>query len=114
MLSKLRRHPLAVQAHFRYSLVLTYAYPEELLKPLLSRGLQLDTYNGYGFLAIALVQTERLRPVGMPSVFGRDFFLSGYRIFTRFRLPNGKILRGLQILRSDADSDFMVHGSITS
>ena len=36
-------------------------------------------HEGHGFLAIARVQTERLRPTGWPAFLGRDFFLSGYR-----------------------------------
>ena len=110
MLAALRRHPIPIQAFFRHSLVLTYAYPEAVLQPLLPPGLVLDGYEGCGFLAIALVQTERLRPVGAPRVLGRDFFLSGYRIFSRYRRPDGKVLRGLRILRSDADSRVMVWG----
>ncbi len=108
MFTALRRHPFAVKAFFRHSLVLTFAYPEEVLRPLLPPGLTLDTYEGHGFLAIALVQTESLRPAVLPAVFGRDFFLSGYRIFTRFKRPNGRSSRGLRILRSDADSRVMV------
>lgn len=104
----LRRHPFPIQAHFRYSLVLTFAYPESLLRPLLPKGLELDAYQGCGFLAIALVRTEGLRPLGWPAWTGRDFFLSGYRIFSRFRTPDGRELRGLRILRSDADSWGMV------
>lgn len=110
MLAGLRRHFIPIQAFFRRSLVLTYAYPEEILWPLLPQGLTLDSYEGSGFLAIALVQTERLRPVGLPAIFGRDFFLSGYRIFSRYRRPDGKVLRGLRILRTDADSHLMVWG----
>lgn len=108
MLAALRRHPIPIQAFFRYSLVLTYAYPEEILRPLLPPGLTLDSYEGSGFLAIALVRTERLRPSGFPEFLGRGFFLSGYRIFSRFRRPDGRVLRGLRILRSDADSRFLV------
>jgi hypothetical protein len=110
MLAALRRHPIPIQAFFRHSLVLTYAYPEELLRPLLPPGLVLDAYEGNGFVAIALVQTESLRPVGVPRALGRDFFLSGYRIFSRYRRPDGKILRGLRIIRSDADNRVMVWG----
>jgi hypothetical protein len=110
MLAALRRHPIPIQAFFRHSLVLTYAYPEDVLRPLLPPGLTLDTYEGDAFLAIALVQTEGLRPVGAPRVLGRDFFLSGYRIFSRYRRADGKVLRGLRILRSDADSRLMVWG----
>jgi hypothetical protein len=110
MLAALRRHPVPIRAFFRHSLVLTYAFPEDVLRPLLPPGLVLDGYEGSGFLAIALVQTEGLRPVGTPRVLGRDFFLSGYRIFSRYQRPDGKVLRGLRILRSDADSRLMVWG----
>ena len=108
MLASLRRHPIAIQAHFDFSLVLTFAYPESVLRPLLPPGLELDSFDGCGLIAVAMVQTRGLRPAGLPSFLGRDFFLTGYRIFTRFTLPDGKILRGLRILRSDADSRTMV------
>jgi Uncharacterized conserved protein (COG2071). len=108
MLTTLRRHPIPIKAFFRHSLVLTYAFPEAILRPLLPPGLTLDSYEGSGFVAIALVQTESLRPVGIPAGLGCNFFLSGYRIFSRFRRHDGKVLRGLRILRSDADSHLMV------
>ena len=110
MLATLRRHPLPIQAFFRHSLVLTYAFPERILQPFLPPGLTLDSYEGSAFLAIALVQVERLRPVGLPPALGRNFFLSGYRIFSRFRHHDGKVLRGLLILRSDTDSSLMAWG----
>lgn len=108
MLAALKRHPLPIRAFFRRSLVLTFAYPEDVLRPLLPPGLTLDAYEGCGFLAIALVQTENLRPAVLPAFMGRNFFLSGYRVFARYRRKDGAELRGLRILRSDADSRFMV------
>jgi hypothetical protein len=107
MLHLLKRHPFPVQAFFRQSLVLTYAFPCDLLRPLLPPGLALDTYGGFGFLAIALVQTERLRPSFLPAALGRNFFLSGYRIFARLSGKTGS-LRGLRILRSDTNHRWMV------
>jgi hypothetical protein len=107
VLGRLQRHPFAVQAFFRRSLVLSYAMPREALAPLLDPGLELDTYDQWGFLAIALVQTEALRPRGFPKWLGRDFFLSGYRIFTRLRRRGQPTLRGLRILRSDTDRKLM-------
>src|SRR3954452_15467041 len=104
----LRRHPFAVEAFFRWSLVLAYALPARALRSLLPEGLQVDTYDEWGFLAIALVQTENLRPKGFPSVLGRNFFLSGYRVFARFERPGKQTLRGLRILRSDTDRRAMV------
>lgn len=106
MLHLLKRHPVAVKAFFRHSLVLTYALRPEVLEPLLPEGLALDTWRGRGFLAIALVQTEGLRPSFLPAAVGQDFFLSGYRIFTRLRSDTGA-KRGLKILRSDTDSRMM-------
>ena len=103
----LQRHPLTVQAHFAYSLVLTYAFDARALAPMLPRCLEVDTHDGHGFVAVAMVQTRGLRPVVLLRMFGQSFFLAGYRIFTRFRLPGGRTLRGLYILRSDTDRRLM-------
>lgn len=102
MLHLLKRHPIPISAFFRHALVLTYALPPESLGAQLPKGLVLDLFRGYAFLAIALVQTERLRPSFLPAVMGQDFFLSGYRIFTRLDIA-AQSKRGLRILRSDTD-----------
>ena len=108
MLHLLQRHPIPVQARFQFSLVLAYAFPKEILEPLLPPGLTLDLYGDYGFLAIALVQTRGLRPAFVPKFLGQDFFLTGYRIFVRHHDPaSGRNLRGLRILRSDTDKRLM-------
>jgi hypothetical protein len=108
MLHFLKRHPIPIAAFFRHALVLTYAFPAEVLEALLPKGLVLDLFRGYAFLAIALVQTEHLRPSFLPAIMGQDFFLSGYRIFTR--LDNAaQSKRGLQILRSDTDRRRMAY-----
>lgn len=107
MFHLLKRHPIPVCAFFRHSLVLTYALQPEVLAPLMPSGLVLDLFRGYAFLAVALVQAEQMRPSFMPAALGRDFFLCGYRIFTR--LDSGtRSKRGLRILRSDADQKWMV------
>jgi Uncharacterized conserved protein (COG2071) len=106
MLHWLKRHPIPVKAYFRHVLVLTYAFAPEVLEPLLPNGLVLDTWHGCAFLAIALVQTEEMRPSFLPAAMGRNFFLSGYRIFAR--LEGSESLRGLRILRSDTDRRLMV------
>jgi uncharacterized protein YqjF (DUF2071 family) len=106
MFEQLKRNPFAVEAHFQHSLVLTYAWPRRLLEPLLPPGLVPDTHGEFGFTAIALVQTERLRPAFLPASLGLDFFLTGYRIFVR--VTDAPSLRGLYILRSDTDRRTMV------
>jgi hypothetical protein len=101
MLERLKRHPLPIVAHFRHSLVLAYAFPQQILRPLLPPGLVLDTFADLGLAAVALVQTERLRPSFVPARLGQSLFLSGYRLFVR--RAEEPSLRGLYILRSDTD-----------
>lgn len=103
MLHLLKRHRVPIKAHLTASLVLAYAVPEHVLRPLLTPGLELDTYKGFGFLAIAMVETRDLRPACIPAALGMSFFLAGYRVFTRYRTQAGRSLRGLRILRSDTD-----------
>lgn len=104
MFPTLKTHPFAVEAYFKSSLVLTFAIPKEGLQPLIPECLTLDTFDEkWAFLAVAIVQTENLRPRGFPKFMGNDFFLIGYRVFVRYRDRRGKNLRGLYILKSETD-----------
>jgi len=87
MMAALHRHPIAIDAHFDDCLTLVYAVPAAALRAFLPPGLELETIDGNGFVAIALVQTRGLRPSALPAAAGRDFFLAGYRVFTRFHAP---------------------------
>ncbi len=107
---RFQRHPIPMVTRFRHSLLLTYALPAEILESLIPAGLTLDTYGNFGFVAIALVQTKRLRPEKAPAWLGQNYFLSGYRIFVRHRDPTGRLRRGLYILRSDTNRRSMVWG----
>lgn len=104
----LKRHPFAVVAHFEKVLAVSFAFPEAVLRPLISPGLELDSYNGHGFVTVAFVWTREMRPAGFPAALGQDFFLAGYRVFTRLRDDSGRRLRGLKILRSETDKQSMV------
>lgn len=108
--SRLRRHPIPIETHFGHSLVLAYAFPAEVLAPLVPPGLTLDTYGAHGFVAIALVQAQRLRPQGLPRCLGRSYALTGYRVFVRHHDRAGRMRRGLHILRSDTDRRSMELG----
>jgi hypothetical protein len=100
----LKNHPFAVEAFFDSSTVLTFAIPKEQLQNMIPECLELDTFDDKGaFIAIAMVQTKGLRPKGFPKFFGNDFFLSGYRIFVRYRNNKGKRLRGLYIIKSETN-----------
>ncbi|MGB0744228.1 MAG: DUF2071 domain-containing protein [Opitutales bacterium] len=106
--NRISQHPFPVEAHFDYSLVLTYAYPLETLEPLVPNCLELDTFQDrYAFIAVAMVQTRHLRPKGFPRWMGNNFFLAGYRIFVRYQSQAGRRLRGLYILRSETDKPKM-------
>ena len=108
MLSWLKTHPFPVEAFFEHSLVLTFAVPQAELQARLPAPLVPDTFaEGWGYLAVALVQTRHLRPKGFPVWLGQDFFLIGYRAFVRYPSPTGKRLRGLYILRSETDQKRM-------
>lgn len=101
----LKNHPFAVEAHFEHSLVLTFAVPKEQLEERIPECLELDTYDDtWAFVAVAMVQTQHLRPKGFPKWMGSNFFLIGYRIFVRYTNQSGKRLRGLFILKSETDS----------
>lgn len=108
MLSRLKNHPFAVEAFFERSTVLTFALPKESLQKFIPECLTLDTYQDkWAFLAVAMVQTKKLRPKGFPSFLGNDFFLIGYRVFVRYTASNGKRFRGLYILKSQTDKKKM-------
>jgi uncharacterized protein YqjF (DUF2071 family) len=108
MLSFLKDHPFAVEAYFKYSLVLTFAVPKEQVQSMIPPCLALDTFNDkWAFIAVAMVETKYLRPKGFPKMLGNDFFLIGYRVFVRYQNNAGKQLRGLYILQSETDKKKM-------
>jgi hypothetical protein len=108
MVSALKNHPFAVEAHFEHSIILTFAAPREQLQSLIPECLELDTHNHeWAFIAMAVVQTKSLRPKGFPKILGNDFILVGYRIFVRYTNLAGKRLRGLYILKSETNKKKM-------
>lgn len=103
----LKRHHLPIVAHFDWSLAIVWSWPEEQLRGLCGPGLELDAFEGQGFVALALVATRDLRIAGTPRFCGRDFTLAGFRLFTRYTTREGRRLRGLKILGGGADSRLM-------
>src|SRR6267378_2943496 len=106
-LTHIKRHPFPVAAWFERVAAVSFAFPEAVLRPLVPSALEIDAYEGLGFVTVALVWTRRLRPAGFPAFLGQDFFLAGYRVFTRLRGESGRRLRGLNILRSETDQSRM-------
>ncbi len=107
LLKYLRRHPFPVDAYFEKAVAVSFAFPEAVLRPLVPKELEIDTHMGFGFVTAAMVWTRNLRPTGFPIFLGQDFFLAGYRVFTRLRDDSERRLRGLFILRSETDKQRM-------
>ena len=104
----LKKHPFAVETFFESSIVLSYAIAKEELESLIPECLELDTFQDkWGFIALAMVRTKKLRPKGFPKFMGNDFFLIGYRVFVRYTDKRGKRLRGLYILKSETNKKKM-------
>lgn len=103
-----RANPFAVNAWFDYSCTLTFAVPAEEIAARLPSCLSPDLFQDrWGFVAVAVVQTRKLRPAGLPAFLGHDFVLVGYRYFVRYRSASGRNLRGLYIVRSETDKPRM-------
>lgn len=109
MFKYLKRHPFGIQAHFDYSVVLSYAISGKNVEHLLPPFLTLDLWKDeFAFFTVALVKVKGLRPKGFPSFMGRDFHLVGHRLFVQYVNEKGKRLRGLYILKSQTDKESMV------
>lgn len=110
-MTSLRSHPLAMTTHFRKALVLTYAFPESLLASLVPHSLALETVGDLGFVAVALVDMQRLRPERLPVWTGSHAIFVGYRVFVRTELSDGRSRRGLKVLRTDVDRLHLLLGT---
>lgn len=103
-----RANPFAVNAWFDLSCTLTFAVPADEIAAQLPNCLKPDVFNDqWGFVAVAVVQTRKLRPAVFPLWCGHDFVLVGYRYFVRYRSASGRNLRGLYIVRSETDKPHM-------
>lgn len=108
LMKYLKRHPFPVVATLDRVVAVSFAFPGNVLGPMVPDGLEIEEYEGLGFVTVALVWTRGLRPAGFPSWLGQDFFLAGYRIFTRLRDESGRRMRGLKIIGSETDKRQMV------
>lgn len=106
--ARLKRHPFPVEAFFERAVAVSFAFKRDDLQALVPAPLEVDAYDDFGFVTVALVWTRALRLAGLPKWTGQDFFLAGYRVFVRMREADGRRLRGLKILRSETDKGRMV------
>lgn len=110
-MTALRSHPVAMTTHFRKVLVLTYAFPRSLLAGLLPHSLVPETVGDLGFVAVALVDMQSLRPERLPAWTGSNAIFVGYRVFVRTELSDGRSRRGLKVLHTDVDRVHLLVGT---
>jgi uncharacterized protein YqjF (DUF2071 family) len=103
-------HPVAMTARFRELLVVTYAFPPAVLEPLVPASLALEQHDGHGFLAVALVDLDGLRPAALPRRLGVAARFAGYRILVRATTTGGRTRRGLKVLHTDVNRRPLVAG----
>lgn len=113
-LKYLQRHPMPMEAHFKNSLVVTWAFEPAALERFLVPGLDLDTYTDaagdrWAFAAVAMVDLDGLRVAGMPRRLSSTQVMTGYRVFCRMDRPRvgatgTTTMRGLRILGSHSNS----------
>src|SRR5258708_3614715 len=58
-LKHLKRHPFPVVAWFERVVAVSFAFPDAVLRPLVPSTLEIDAYEGLGFVTVALVWTNR-------------------------------------------------------
>jgi len=88
-----------VRAFLASALEVTYAIPAEHLGAILAPGLELETHEGFGFIAVTLTQAHEVRPAFLPRFLGASPFWVDYHLLVRHPGEEGRTTRGLQPLR---------------
>ncbi len=73
------------------------------VEPLLPAGLELITLHGSAFWNIVVCRVRRLRPLGVPDLFGLTYWHIAHRLHVRAKARSGRRWEGLFFLRSDID-----------
>ena len=68
LLARLKRHPLPVEAWFERVVAVSFAFPRDVLRPLVPEPLEIDAHEGLGFVTVAMVWTRSLRPRVVPRL----------------------------------------------
>jgi len=66
-----KSHPFPILARFDKVVAVSFALPEDSLLQLVPKGLEIDSYEGFGFITVAMVWTRGLRPAVFPRSWER-------------------------------------------
>jgi uncharacterized protein len=76
-------------ANWRNVAMLQYEVPPTILRPLVSRGTELDSWQGHTLVSVVGFQFLDTRVLGMPVPFHRNFEEVNLRFYVRRRIPEG-------------------------
>ena len=98
---------LTMSGHLSLCILLAYRTPVRSVIHLVPDELELVTQDGWAFWNVAACRIDRMRPAGLPSLFGVSYHHVAYRLYVRAGTAGGEILEGLYFVRSDADNFLM-------
>jgi len=98
---RLRKNPLTMVGRIERCWLLAYRAPAELVRRLVPEPLLPLEKGPWGFFNLVVCEIKRMRPAGVPRLFGVSYRHAAYRIPVR---SQGAGVEGLYFLRSDCDS----------
>jgi uncharacterized protein YqjF (DUF2071 family) len=96
------KHPVAMRTMFRTCVLVNFAFPPDVLRTLVPAALELDLYQGEGYVSVVIADMEKMRPSCLPKLFGVSYTQVVYRVVVRCGRE-----RGVYFLRSDANNRLM-------
>ncbi|MHC4955600.1 MAG: DUF2071 domain-containing protein [Planctomycetota bacterium] len=89
------------------ALSFNYAVTADALAPLLPAPLEPEIHKGSGWIQVLVSSLRDLRPRGLPSLFGSNFYQVSYRAAVVYRDAGGAYRRGGYFLRSETNNRVM-------
>lgn len=96
------KNALPMQAFIRRCWLSTHRISVDQARSVLPPELEPVTHNGFAYLNTVVARMEVMRPQGLPSFLGMDYWHVGYRIYAKATVSSGT-QEGLFFLRSDCD-----------
>lgn len=96
-----------VQTRWLEAVSLSYAVDPDALRPLIPAPLQPEIWEGSAWVQVLMSSLEDMRPKGLPSLFGVNFYQVSYRAAVCYRALDGTQRRGGYFVRSETNHPVM-------